>query len=273
VTHIIQFSGGKDSTALVLWAKEQGWPFVAVFFDTGWEHPLTYDYIQHINETVLGGKLVTAKSAKYPGGMRELVIKKQMVPNHRMRFCTEELKVLPFAAWMNEQDFDEATVYQGIRAQESSQRSKMTRRVWEPLYEAWIERPLFEWTHEQVFALMEERGVEPNPLYKLGAARVGCFPCIMSGHAELRRVSGALPEVWTRIAEIEGSLENRNWFPADCIPARFHSGRRTSRAGEAVTFPTHEDVRSYVMDADEQQIRLWYRCPTSGCLSVYNLCE
>jgi 3'-phosphoadenosine 5'-phosphosulfate sulfotransferase (PAPS reductase)/FAD synthetase len=273
MTHIVQFSGGKDSTALVLWARENLPEFTAVFCDTGWEHPLTYAYIQHINETVLGGKLVTVKSEKYPGGMRELVIKKQMVPNHRMRFCTEELKVLPFAAWMNDQCFDEATVYQGIRAGESPGRAKMARRVWEPLYEAWIERPLFAWAPKQVFEMHERHNVKPNPLYRLGAARVGCFPCIMTGHAELRRVSASLPELWERIAEIENSLQNRNWFPFDCIPARFHSGRRAAKDGRDVTFPTHEDVRRYVMAAEEQQIRLWERCPVSGCLSVYNLCE
>lgn len=53
---IVQFSGGKDSTALVLWAREHfGDAFLPLFCDTGWEHPLTTAYIDKINQTLLGG--------------------------------------------------------------------------------------------------------------------------------------------------------------------------------------------------------------------------
>jgi len=38
--HVVCFSGGKDSTALVLWAKENLAEFTTVFCDTGWEHPI-----------------------------------------------------------------------------------------------------------------------------------------------------------------------------------------------------------------------------------------
>jgi 3'-phosphoadenosine 5'-phosphosulfate sulfotransferase (PAPS reductase)/FAD synthetase len=67
--HIVCFSGGKDSTALVLWAKENLPEFTTVFCDTGWEHPITYAYVEEINQTVLGGSLVRLKSEKYPGGI------------------------------------------------------------------------------------------------------------------------------------------------------------------------------------------------------------
>ena len=88
--HLVQFSGGKDSTALVLWAREQwGADFTAVFADTGWEHPLTYEYVEHINRVVLGGRLVRIKSDRYPGGMLELVAKRVSVPAARSRFCTQ----------------------------------------------------------------------------------------------------------------------------------------------------------------------------------------
>lgn len=40
--HVVCFSGGKDSTALVLWAKENLAEFITVFCDTGWEHKITY---------------------------------------------------------------------------------------------------------------------------------------------------------------------------------------------------------------------------------------
>lgn len=52
---IISFSGGKDSTALILWAKENLEVFETVFCDTNWEHPITYKYIEYINKALLGG--------------------------------------------------------------------------------------------------------------------------------------------------------------------------------------------------------------------------
>jgi len=266
MTHIVQFSGGKDSTALVLWAKEQGWPFMAVFMDTGWESPVTLEYVQHINETVLAGQLVTVKSAKY-GGMVDLVRQRKIVPSGRMRFCTEELKVKPFVEWMNEQDFDTATVYQGIRANESRARSEMPRKAWEPLYEAWIERPLFDWTAEQVFEMHAKHGVEPNPLYMLGHSRVGCFPCVMTSLGELRRISRMTPGIWDRIAEVEeAAQEGSSWFRCDRIPETLQKGRTPT--GEP--YPRWQDVKFYVTRPDEPT---FFDDEPRSCLSVYNLCE
>jgi 3'-phosphoadenosine 5'-phosphosulfate sulfotransferase (PAPS reductase)/FAD synthetase len=266
VKHIIQFSGGKDSTALVLWAKEHLPEFTAVFCDTGWEHPLTYTYVDYIKWAVLGGKLTVVKSEKYDG-MVDLVSKRKIVPSGRMRFCTEELKVKPFAEWMNQRDEDDCIVYHGIRADESAARGKMPRRMWEPLYEAWIERPLFDWTAEQVFAIHKKHGVPPNPLYKLGHKRVGCFPCVMSSLGELRRISQTTPEVWDRIAEVEAVAQpGSSWFRCDRIPESLQTGRTES--GEP--YPVWHDVKFYVTRPDEP--KLWDDEPAK-CLSVYNLCE
>jgi len=276
MTHIIQFSGGKDSTALVLWAKENLPAFTAVFMDTGFEAPLTYAYVQHINETLLDGKLVTVKSEKYDG-LADLARKRKMVPSIRKRFCTEELKIKPFAKWMNEQD-EECTVYQGIRADESHARRQMPRRVWEPLYEAWIERPLFDWTAEQVFDLHKKHGIEPNPMYKLNAKRVGCYPCVCSSLGELRRLSETMPEIWDKAQEVEDaantSTPGHSFFRSDAIPERFQSGRITKTQEDGtdrvISYPTVQDVKFYVTRPDQPD--LWDDEPTR-CLSIYNLCE
>jgi 3'-phosphoadenosine 5'-phosphosulfate sulfotransferase (PAPS reductase)/FAD synthetase len=276
---VVQFSGGKDSTALVLWAREQFGAdgFTAVFCDTKWEHPLTYEYVETINREVLGGKLVTLTSEKYHG-LADLSAKRKIVPSVRMRFCTQELKLFPCVEWMRAQEYDEATVYQGIRADESRVRSTYPARVYEPLYDGWIERPLFEWTAEQCFDLMKKHAIEPNPLYKMGARRVGCFPCIMVSKGELRRLSKTMPEIWDQIAKVENSVkEGRGFFRTDYIPARFHTGRyceiQAAGAPKEGTFPTWQDVKRYITEADKQQARLFDACPVGGCMSVYNLCE
>ncbi|NCC53620.1 MAG: 3'-phosphoadenosine 5'-phosphosulfate sulfotransferase (PAPS reductase)/FAD synthetase, partial [Spartobacteria bacterium] len=49
--HIASFSGGKDSTAMVLRLIEEKWPLdEIVMFDTGWEFPQMYDHIAKFEE-------------------------------------------------------------------------------------------------------------------------------------------------------------------------------------------------------------------------------
>ena len=91
---IVTFSGGKDSLAALLWTREHITKnFTTVFCDTGWEHPLTYEYINRIADK-LHLDLVTLKSKKYDG-MVDLARQKKRWPSTRARFCTQELKTKP----------------------------------------------------------------------------------------------------------------------------------------------------------------------------------
>ena len=91
---IVTFSGGKDSLASLLWTREHITKnFTTVFCDTGWEHPLTYEYINRIADK-LHLDLVTLKWKKYDG-MVDLARQKKRWPSTRARFCTQELKTKP----------------------------------------------------------------------------------------------------------------------------------------------------------------------------------
>lgn len=264
---VVQFSGGKDSTALVLWAREQwGDDFLAVYCDTAWEHPITMAYIDRIDATLLGGRLIRLKSEKYPGGMLPMLQDRQYIPSVRARFCTDELKIRPMAAFCRGLS-DEFTVYQGVRADESKPRRDAGPRVWDDHYDAWIERPLFHWTAKDVFAMHAKHGIEPNPLYKLGSSRVGCFPCVLMRHKELKRVGTMLPELWDRIREMEAA-SGRSFFRPDYIPARFLTG-----VSEWGPYPTVEDVRKYLFTASDAQIDMFDDGKPITCMSVYNQCE
>lgn len=267
--HIGCFSGGKDSTALMLWMRENigvpGVDWTPVFCDTKWEHPITYAYIQQINQTVLNDSLVTLESDKYVGGMRQLVQIKGRVPSIKARFCTSELKVKPMVDWLRTIN-DEITVYQGIRADESISRSKMCAVEFSNDYDAWIERPLLKWTAQDCFDTMRKHGVRPNPLYRLGAGRVGCFPCVLISLRELKALMIRLPEIKERIVELE-KISGRTFFPPNYIPWRFRS-LHDPKSGQMCC--TAEDVFRYIESVDENQLPL---IPAPACMSVYNLCE
>ena len=75
--HVISWSGGKDSSALLVWALEHI-PFEKlrfVFCDTGWESPITYQFIDEVNHRLLDGRLIILKSKKYTDLVRPMRIR------------------------------------------------------------------------------------------------------------------------------------------------------------------------------------------------------
>ena len=124
---IVTFSGGKDSLAALLWTREHITKnFTTVFCDTGWEHPLTYEYIHRIADK-LHLDLVTLKSNKYDG-MVDLARQKKRWPSTRARFCTIGLKTKPTIDYVLDEVQDNMLMIQGIRGAESSARAKMSKQ-------------------------------------------------------------------------------------------------------------------------------------------------
>lgn len=243
-------------------------PYCRKVLETGWEHPITYAYIEEINQTLLGGNLIRLKSEKYPKGFVQLSVERKRVPSATARFCTSELKVLPMIAWLKTID-DDCTVYQGIRADESASRALMAEEEWSDDYDALVSRPLLRYTVAMVFALAKKHGIKPNPLYLMGAGRVGCFPCIMVNMRELKALLSypeIADELKTRLFELE-QLVGRSFFSPGDIPERFTTGLDPATG---FRFPWAQDVFRYIEGVDIDQLPL---LPARSCMSVYNLCE
>jgi len=284
--NIASFSGGKDSTAVALWLIEQGIDFRPVHCDTGWEHPETEEYIKYINQTVFAGRLIVLKNPKYPNGMVDLIRSKGSFPSRLRRFCTEALKIEPLHSYLETLDDGDITVYQGIRADESLRRSKMTKSDWSDEGGGYrIERPIFNWSADEVFAIHKRHGVKPNPLYLQNAGRVGCAPCIMVSLRELKALLISDPTLEDRLVALENFVNTQGkhadkvrdegycftFFAPGKIPDRFCTGRHRKRStGEVVPMPTAKDVCEYVRRTQVEQLPL---ATTPACLSVYTLCE
>lgn len=260
---LISFSGGKDSTALMLYAKEQGILDDAdvVYCDTGWENPVTYEYIQYVGEK-LGKQIITLKPDYNFMG---LAVKKKRFPSSQARFCTEELKLKPMKRHIA-QYLPNCEIWVGVRAEESFSRSKLPERAFADYYGCDMYRPLIRWTCQDVFDIMKRHGVEPNPLYKNGMKRVGCFPCIMSGSEELRNMFERYPESLQRLQDAEDEV-GRSFFSPSKIPARYHTGKDPK---SGMSFPRVIDVYEYLVNPHTEKL---FDDPGETCLSYYRICE
>lgn len=296
---IITISGGKDSTACAIWALNtyQKSELEFVFCDTGWEAPETYDYLDYLEQR-LGINIEHIKSNKY-ANFEDMVHKKGRFPSSKARFCTDVLKVRPMIDWILSQQQD-LFIIQGIRRGESRKRANMnslddyflyyhtpygttkkgkskyhTYRRKEVLerekrYATGVFRPIYDWTANQVFYYLKANSIEPNPLYRKGFSRVGCFPCVMCNKAEIRLIAQKYPERVEEIQAIE-KREGSTFFPPGYIPTRFASKQVITSKGHIKFVPRVSDVVKYVQD-DPNQTSL-FQTPINACQSIYNICE
>lgn len=302
---ILSISGGKDSTAMLLLAREMGVKDMRlVFMDTGLEHPFTYGYLEYLEEALdvrierhrldtaplieHKRKLVATKwrkegvpekdiervlEALHPTGIPylDLAMAYGGFPSSHKRFCTRELKknvfrdqvLLPALA-----AGEDVTSWQGIRHDESVVRSCLPKdefltRDEDTGAEAWIYRPIIDWTAADCFAMHKKYNIEPNPLYRLGFQRVGCVPCVSYNKYAVAIMAERFPD---RIEMI------REW---ECLMSR------CARAGQATFFVREgkqESIDDHVAwartDYGGAQIPLFaeWKDPPS-CSSVYGLCE
>ena len=202
---VASVSGGKDSAAMSLWLKEQGIDHDRVFCDTGWEHPATYDYLRGELTRVLG----PIEEINGPLGFADLARSKAMFPSRVMRFCTQELKVRPMQRYLSARADAGADVLNavGIRRAESPARAQMAEWEWADGFDCEVWRPLVEWTEADVIAIHRRHGLRPNPLYLLGARRVGCWPCIHASKGEIALVAKIDPRRVEEIAALERELD------------------------------------------------------------------
>lgn len=202
---ICSVSGGKDSAAASLLLKDAGIEHERVFMDTGWEHPETYKYLRGPLADALGPIMELRGELDFV----ELVRKKGLFPSRVMRFCTTELKVLPiidYIALVAANETREIVNVVGIRRAESAKRSKMPEWEWSDDFGCWTWRPLVDWHQADVLAIHEQHGLDVNPLYHLGASRVGCWPCIHARKAEIAIVAKVDPDRIRLIEHLEDEL-------------------------------------------------------------------
>lgn len=143
----------------------------------------------------------------YPTGnpFLDLCMLKGRFPSRTAQFCTQELKRNAIIEQIYFPLIDDVNViisWQGVRAEESSNRAKLPE-IDSPGGGIFNYRPILKWLVDDVFKIIKKHNVKPNRLYTSGFNRVGCMPCINCAKSEIHEMSRRFPEHVYRIREWE----------------------------------------------------------------------
>lgn len=293
--YCLGLSGGKDSTAVYLWAKyESDWPqdrLVVTFNDTGNEDYYTYAFLDIL------AKYHPIETIKPEMNFWELAKFKKRFPSRRARFCTQWLKIIPSREYVLDlqRQGKNVLLVNGVRKEEgraSNDRGNLSVFGWDDGYACDIYRPVYHWSIDDVWAIhkrylnledvlaiviadpyldeaskqwsemyhvkvdfkedlinfIKSHGIPRNPLYDLGASRVGCFPCINSAKSEVRAMAKYRPQRVEFLAEKEaqtGMVSNvgySSFFARKTVPESHRSKEIVTTMGEKMRVATIHDV-------------------------------
>lgn len=191
--HVCGISGGKDSSALAVYLRDQVPDMEYFFCDTGAELPETYEYLNRL-EVVLGKPIARVNADRPFEHWFELY--RGTLPSPQMRWCTRQMKIKPLEDWLGD---DEATSYVAIRADEQNRKgyvsTKPNIKAVFPFIEADIDQ-------DGVMRILEDAGIG-LPEYYSWRTRSGCYFCFYQRKAEWVGLADRHPELFEHAVAIE----------------------------------------------------------------------
>jgi len=219
--NVAMWSGGKDSTAMILLMIEKGYTdFDVVFVDTGIEWPEMYDYIKK-TKAVFEANGISVRIIRGPytwdGVFHHINIKGKTkgsikgFPYAIGSWCTDRLKAVPMRKVKKE--YRNGTQYIGLAIDERSQKrqSRIQAYLEGNADMTNIEYPLVDFavTEEGASAICAKWGLV-NPLYSW-FGRTGCWCCPKQPLAALFQIYNHEPAKWAQL---------RAWQDESPVPFR-----------------------------------------------------
>lgn len=250
---LVNFSGGKDSTAMLLRLYELGHTPDAVFADTGFEFPELYEYIEKI-EKYLGikvKKLTPPENewekwyygewtrGRHKGEVRGFP--KEFDPCYWSR----EAKVKPLENAAKDYDI----VYVGIAFDETERMLKETGKIKYPLVD-------WRWTEQDCINYLNKKGLF-NPLY-VNFDRLGCWCCPKQGVKSLYVLWKVYPNLWKKFKDIEAEnkeLTGRT-IKAECSLREFENDFEKGYVPKLPKYDCWNGCESVKKAFKYQQVRL-----------------
>jgi 3'-phosphoadenosine 5'-phosphosulfate sulfotransferase (PAPS reductase)/FAD synthetase len=225
---VVNVSGGKDSSALMLWALEH-FPkdklhFVHAEIDIDWKEtlPTLHAQCEH-----LGVKAIvvcaTHEDGSKKGFLSKLLsprmdrktgeVKQNMFPDMKNRWCTSQLKMAPIHKWIRQNLKGNILNLIGERADESSQRAKLEEvRRDENLSvagrEVWNCSPIHKLSEKEVWAKIHESKMPIHPCYGWGVKRASCAICIFSSNQDIQLAAKHAPEIVAKYIKAEKKIKH-----------------------------------------------------------------
>ena len=194
VRHILGLSGGKDSTALAVFMRQQ-YPELEIeyfFCDTHKELPETEEYLDRI-EARLGIRIERLEAER--GFDHWLDVYGGALPSPKMRWCTKQMKIIPLEKFIGD---DEAISYIGIRADEHRDGYISKKPNITPVF-PFKEHGLVK---ADIYRLLEESGIG-MPDYYQWRSRSGCFFCFLQRKYEWVMLAEEHPDLFAEAVEYE----------------------------------------------------------------------
>ena len=200
IKHVLGLSGGKDSSALAIYMKDN-FPDLDIeyfFTDTGEELDEVYEYLNYL-EGYLG------KSINYLDPKRDfkhyLKQYNNFLPSAQSRWCTVRLKLTPFEKWVEKEFIEKGFKiysYVAIRSDESFReglKSKKDIKTILPFRDNHIDK-------EGVFEILENSGLG-LPKYYEWRSRSGCTFCFFQRKIEWVGLLERHPEAFEQAKAME----------------------------------------------------------------------
>ena len=196
VRHVCGISGGKDSSALAVYMRDQVPDMEYFFCDTGAELPETYEYLNKL-EAVLGKPIARLNSDK--GFDHWFEVFRGALPSPQMRWCTKNMKIKPLEAWLGDAP---AISYVAIRADESNRKGYISTKPNIETSFPFVEDGI---DHDGVIKILDDAGVG-LPSYYEWRTRSGCYFCFYQRKAEWVGLADRHPELFERTVAIESKV-------------------------------------------------------------------
>ena len=208
---MVSFSGGKDSTAMLLRMLEEKMQVdIILFCDTGLEFPALYDHIDKVEKDI--GRPITRIKAddrfEYLFCEKEINRRKDSPvtakfgnqkgygwPGPRQRWCTEKLKNMPRNRYLRElRENYNVIEYVGIAADELYRLERKNNRREN------CRHPLVDWdmTEKDCLEYCYDRGYDWDGLYEY-FDRVSCWCCPLQSLEDLRQLYRHFPKLWEQL--------------------------------------------------------------------------
>lgn len=203
---MVNHSGGKDSQAMYAFLRrhipdEQIKVIHAILPGVEW------DGVQEHIEANISHDLITCQAGKT---LLEMVERRGMFPSPSFRQCTSDLKRGPLEKTIRHTGDKLIVNCMGMRAQESSNRSKLEALKFAELksknereWHEWL--PIHAWSVSEVFGIIDHVGQKPHWAYEKGMSRLSCCFCIMSSKADLTTAAKLNPALYKRYVDLERS--------------------------------------------------------------------